>query len=263
MQAYLDDREDSRLPRQLAEQSRLPAVSNLGASGGRGSIRSKGTSMLVSGSDRTRSSNASQELPALTHEATSRSSTESIPSSLGHRHVRQFPLDVGAWGLLGIPPPDLPILQCPFNLLFCLLEFLSFDEWFAHSLTHFGKVGPPTSNQCCFCEAQFHASTGIRSWRKRMTHVAFHHQTGCRLEHARPDFPLYEFLWTERLIGPADYKSLKGESNGRSTTAAAAYPSPPPENEQDTALDMSTAYTVTAGRRRDRPPVARPVGGRR
>ena len=100
-------------------------------------------------------------------------------------------------------------LECPFNVLLCYRAFSKTEDWIEHSMTHFGEVGPPKSNRCCFCAALFESSSDIRSWRDRMNHVAFHHQMGCRLSDARPDFELCTYMWNKRLITEAEYQCIE------------------------------------------------------
>lgn len=238
IQTFLNDRtSDSGLQRSIAAQSVLPGY------GYRGLPKVTGTSMLLSGGDHTRTSTF-QDLAALSQSLSTRS-TESESSSLGIRQLSNLGiLDVEPDGTLVLPPLQTRgNLECPFNFLSCILEFDDFDEWVTHSLTHFKDIGPSTSNKCCFCEEIFRMPGKLTCWRERMKHVAVHHRFGYKLAHARPDFELYAYLWSNRLISDAEYHDLKGNSNSRSQTEAA--------NSYQSAVLNGThvAYTVTNSRR--------------
>lgn len=247
IQTFLQDRTDSRIPRQLALQSVLPNFDLYRAVDFFGEPReSGGTSMLVSGSEHTRHSYA-QDLAALTR-TSSLTTNESVSSSMGARQLEgQRLLDQGPDGELVIRQLSAPKrFECPFNFLRCRMEFSSLDEWKNHSLSHFGRMGPPVLNRCCFCDAIFQNPNGVSCWAERMNHVAFHHQVGDRLAHARPDFELYTYLWNKRLISNAEYRDLKGNYEDRSR-AIAAYPSPPVSPNE-----RSVAYVESNNSRRPR-----------
>lgn len=205
--------------------------------------------MLVGGSEDT--SSQSHDLAALTT-SPSLATSESLPSSVGIRQLEianSRLLAEGEGGVLVVHPVRAEgNLECPFNLLFCLQTFSNVEEWVQHSMTHFRGVAPPDSNQCCFCDAKFVSSNAISSWAKRMVHVAYHHQCGCRLAAARPDFELYTYLWNKRLITDGEHRDIKGNHEDRAR-AARAYPSPPESPEEP------RAYTDTysnSRRRRER-----------
>ena len=242
LEKYLREQSDPRLPQRLASRSTLPNNNLYRTQGYHGAPRdSNRTSMMMS--DHTRDS-LSQELATLTTGST-RSSSESVPSSVGERGTEPHRLlEFGQGNVLEIRRlPAQSILECPFNFLDCLMTFSSFEDWFEHSLEHFGNVGPSISNNCCFCDETFKCPNGMQSWWERMQHTALHHQLGHRIAHARPSFQLYEYLWRQELISTADYKDLKGNSHGRAR-AAAAYPSPPASPDE-----CSGAYTVTNSNR--------------
>ena len=253
MREYLAHDLDPRLAQRLAGQSHLPSLRRNDLGSYQPERRSgAGTSMLLSGSS---------SLAALTSETSV--STASISSSLGVRSLapRMLVSPVVGDGPLVIPQISHPLqLECPFNFRFCLLTFNNFDDWWEHSLTHFGKPGPPNSSRCCFCDMEFDAATGLECWQKRMEHVELHHQIGARLAHARPDFKMFEYLWNKRLITSAEYKDLKG--NGNRNEAARSWHSPPlsPVDDHGRSLPSpSEAVTCTntnreRGRERQRRP---------
>lgn len=236
---YLDDRTDSRLPRRLATQSTLPPLNlNLAP---RPAV---GTSMLLSGNN---------SLAALTS-AASVSSAPSVSSAMGERALGPPRiLEVDRHGALQVPPlRHPPVFECPFNFLSCCLTFATFSEWFTHSLMHFRGINPPNINSCCYCDKTFQDNDGMRSWRARMEHIALHSQLGHRIAHARPDFELHRYLWKNRVVDNALYKSLVGDGNSRTSTAS-AYPSPPTSpNSSTLSASSDIVYTVTNDSRRRR-----------
>lgn len=245
LESYLQSQSDSRIPQRLAEQSTLPEIHLYRNPGYHGAPRDDNrTSMMLSGGDHSRDS-CSQDLAALTT-ASTRSSTGSVPTSVGARQIEsQRRLEIGPDDALTVPPfRTQRILECPFNLMFCFMAFSNLEEWIAHSLTHFSRISPSPSNICCFCEQTFRYPTGQQSWRERMQHVALHHQLGSKLAHARPDFELFDYLWRNKVILTAEYKDLKGNSINRTTAAVSAYPSPP-----ISPTERSLVYTETHSHR--------------
>ncbi|MCJ1338583.1 hypothetical protein MMC09_003872 [Bachmanniomyces sp. S44760] len=243
LQDYIQDREsDSHLPRQLATQSTLQVPVVHQSQVLRGKRRgSQTTSLLLSGDE---------SLAALTSSPTETSSL-GPPSSFGERDLnrRLRRLESRTDGVLVLPSAaHTPILECPFHFLYCVLSFTSFGEWFAHSLTHFRHIDPPRTTQCCMCEQRFQSSDGKRSWYRRLEHTLLHHQCGHTLASARPEFELYEHLWTNSLIGRADYKALT-ENRLYPGGAARAYHSSPASSMVETD-DNSTVYIVQNESRR-------------
>ena len=246
IQDYLAHSQDPIIAQRLAERSQLPnfhrdqLVRRSGA----------GTSMMLSGNS---------SLAALTFEpSVSSTSTTSLSSSIGIRSLGVPRLLECRGGING--PLEIPSInprtqfECPFSFQFCLLIFTDFDEWFRHSLKHFYQAGPPTSSKCGFCDMQFRDTTGLECWKARMEHVALHHRVGARLAHARPDFELFRYLWSKKLIDPAEYKSLLG--NGHRGEDSRSCDSPPLSPVDDNE-SMAVTYTHTNNerrRKRDRKP---------
>ena len=257
---YVNDPSGPRLQGVLASRSTIspPPSSEIQTYRGQ-QTRSRATSMLPSGNSE---ASRHSSLPALTI-ATSHT-TSSVASSMGIRasQDQQRILEQEPGGALVVPPlRGQRILECPFNVaFFCPLTFSNEEDWLKHSLEHFCTkertkriINPPTSNQCCFCDAKFHSSTPFKSWGERMHHVCLHHCLGHRLGHARPDFPLFRYLFDNRLISNADYRDLTGNNHNRTQRAAAAlYPTPPtsPDSPQ---MPPVPVYTETySGSRGDR-----------
>lgn len=236
IQQYLDDEGDSRLPRRAAEQSSLPS-SNINAHGRYAGVYAPttGTSMLLSGNS---------SLPALST-ASSVSGPSSVDSSVGSRALGDGRLlEFDPFGALQIAPlRHRPTYECPFHFLYCLLTFSSFSEWLAHSLTHFNRHDPPTTNRCSFCEKTFPASNGMQSWSDTMHHVALHHQLGHKLAHSRPAFDLHNYLYCKKVIDSAQYKELMGHKSR--PRPEDAYLTPPTSPTQRRPAPSAGAYTIT------------------
>ena len=249
IQNYLSNTDDSLLPRLFAQQSTLPNAEQYYTHDYHGPpSRSYGTSVMLSGGDHTRNS-GTQDLAALTR-ASSRESPASIQSSMGARQLDNQPLlEPDQAGALVVGPMQRGrMLECPFNLLYCFESFADTDDraWILHSLTHFGRVDPPKYNRCCFCEAAFESPDGVRSWYDRMKHVFLHHRLGHSLSCARPDFRLYTYLWSQRVINDAIYRDIKGNSADRHRHVQAFPTAPASPNERSTAV----VYTAYSGSRR-------------
>lgn len=241
LQGYLhDSQSDSLIQSKLASQSHLPPSnrypSYYGAPGS-----SIGTSQMVSGSTRTTGAGYSGSLPALSSTASSRSYTGSEASYGGGGMTNKWLLEDEGGGLQIPSPPRMVALECPFNFIDCAREYSSFQEWYRHSLTHFGSAEPPSKNQCCLCDTQFIDPNGSYSWYQRMYHIAtVHHFRGERLSNARFDFGLYHYLWSIRQISDADYQNLKGPQ------VAQGYATQPGIPYQSASANMSNAYTVSS-----------------
>ena len=272
---YLEDEEDYRIARHQARHSKLPHsdlyrdVAYLGRD-----PSNIGTSRLVNGTGIT--TNAS--LPCLVDSKHS-ISTSSIPTSVGERAadnsfraiVEERDGNNGVYNDLCPYPvlrrPQVPSLQCPFIFLPCLMVFsLShIDEWIAHSLQHFSTdervprlVEPPTSNACPFCGRPFIHHSGFTSWTLRMKHVAFHHEIGHTLAHSRPDFALYQYLWSNRVIDTVAYKELRGNTvdgsrliSGQNSPSISTASTPRADSDDD---EPPRTFTVLNERSRPRRP---------
>ena len=208
------------------------------------------TSMLLSGTD---------SLAALTSEPSV--STTSLSSSIGIRslgvpRLLESPGGInGALEISSINPRTQ--FECPFSFQFCLLIFNDFDEWFRHSLKHFHQAGPPTFSKCGFCDMQFSTTKGLECWKARMEHVALHHRVGARLAHARPDFELFKYLWSKKLIDSADYKSLLGHVHRGEHSRFCDSPSISPVDDHESTAVTYTCVNNESRRKRDRKPRGR------
>lgn len=205
---------DSNILRYQATRSSLPQITAPAES------RRAGTSLLVSLS--TLGSSTGGCLPGLSQGESVRSS-ESISSSLGvneiFERVRTL-VEESPDGPLILPRPLVaePIFECPFNFLQCYRSFTDEAEWFEHSLTHFGNVGPPSLNECPFCDrhyGQFKSSIPMESWKFRMMLVSWHLRNGATVATARPDFFLINYLWENNLITPVQYRNVRCQSESQ------------------------------------------------
>jgi len=103
-----------------------------------------------------------------------------------------------------------PTFKCTFWFLNCHEVCANEDEWNTHCIVHFKGAKPPRSNTCPLCEAQFFDIDATESWKKRMTHLAEHMREGRSFALSRPEFPLFKYLWQQRIIGDVDYQELVG-----------------------------------------------------
>jgi hypothetical protein len=102
------------------------------------------------------------------------------------------------------------------NALPCLLRYItgcpvSFraterEEWYSHSLSHYGDAGPPTYAVCIFCHKTFASNDPSTCWSNRMHHIADHLKQNWTIESSRPDFRVIEDLWNKGCISEDDYK---------------------------------------------------------
>lgn len=231
IQDFLNDSDDSRLPRHIAAFSFRPrTLPEEPYSSRLLSISNTGTSMLLSSADRTRGgTNPSHDLPALSRETSSRSSADSrqTPDTLDQVIPDHMLLGQGADGVLEAPAPA--ILQCPFNFLQCFLTFAAFGQWLSHSLMHFRQQTPPARIKCCFCPCQFDNPDGRVCWRQLLEHVELHHRQGETLAYVPPNLSLIEYLRNEALITDAEYRFLKTRAGrpsgpfGQGSTEDSAY----------------------------------------
>lgn len=204
--SFLADGNESRILRIQATVSSLPHFT------APAEPRRAGTSLLVSLSGRESSTGG---LPGLSLGESVRS-CGSISSCVGVEEISERPRILeqeSPEGPLVLPQLLVaePIFECPFNFLQCYRSFTDQAEWFDHSLTHFGNVGPPSLNKCPFCDrhdGQFTSSLPMESWTFRMTVVSWHLRQGARVGTARPDFFLINHLWENNLMSKAQYRNL-------------------------------------------------------
>jgi len=103
---------------------------------------------------------------------------------------------------------NAPTYQCCFWFLKCDYESHNEDEWKTHCMSHFRGNLPPRKAECPLCDSKFLQSD--ESWAKKMDHLAEHHRAGLSHATSRPDFSLFHYLWSQRIIPDCDYQELKG-----------------------------------------------------
>jgi hypothetical protein len=121
--------------------------------------------------------------------------------------------------ILSIPPSDGNVdinigrpsrLPCVF--LRCSVSFginsTSRDNWYSHSLAHFGSVEPPIHSLCIFCNRAFSDRDPWKSWQERMQHIGDHLENGKTIEQSRPDFALFKHLWHHGLLRETEYQHI-------------------------------------------------------
>ena len=196
MEVFLEDQWENPVTQKVAPDAGMPAPAWYEAT----SHDDTGTSVMVTQRSHTQKSvSTAQDLPGLMI------SSESSASSQAGLSLAEDS-DTHA---VTIPAPDRgdpaddaeEALECPFNQLGCLQAFADNKEWITHSLTHFGSVGPSTSNRCTFCEKQFHTFNAAQSWTERMNHVALHHRLGNKLTESRDNTVyLYTHMYDKGLL---------------------------------------------------------------
>jgi hypothetical protein len=100
-------------------------------------------------------------------------------------------------------------LPCILNeILGCNAVFSGsrFEDWYSHSLTHYGDAGPPNHAMCIFCHTLFDSPSPQKCWRKRMQHIADHFEMGWTIEDSRPDFKVLEDMANKERLSWARYK---------------------------------------------------------
>ncbi|PBP20088.1 hypothetical protein BUE80_DR008775 [Diplocarpon rosae] len=104
---------------------------------------------------------------------------------------------------------DLP---CEFAAHGCLLRFHAerYEEWIAHTISHFVGFAPPPSTVCIFCDDFYfnNPNDPYSNWRERMVHVGQHYQEHHVLERSRPDYLLTEYLHKCGLIASDEYERI-------------------------------------------------------
>jgi hypothetical protein len=101
---------------------------------------------------------------------------------------------------------DLPCTET--ELLRCRIVYTAeqFEDWYDHSLSHFGSHRPPKHTICIFCTATFESENRLDSWRDRMEHIADHFiEDGLRIESSLPDFNVVKYFRKKGLISQRDY----------------------------------------------------------
>jgi hypothetical protein len=144
--------------------------------------------------------------PSILSKPVSLSSTESD----GILEPRQLPEDpsldaefatMSIQGSNGLPCLLRYITGCP-----VIFEEDEREEWYSHSLSHYGDAGPPTQAICIFCHTTFGSKDPSKCWSNRMHHIADHLKYNWTIESSRPDFRVIEDLWRKGCISEEDYK---------------------------------------------------------
>ncbi|KAF7953020.1 hypothetical protein EAE96_006242 [Botrytis aclada] len=144
-------------------------------------------------------------------------SRESYTTATSQQSIQSNP--VAGWNL---PIPQISqinnttiVLPCEFISINCEIRFGpdDFDNWLAHSLSHFGNLPPPPKCFCLFCDREFEDPNDSSSnWWDRMMHSRDHFLDG--KTNIRPDFSVIEYMRENRLMDEADY-TLAGKYTER------------------------------------------------
>ena len=143
MEAFLNDPWENHVTQKEASDAGMPAPARHEAT----SPNDSGTSVMVTQRSRTRESvSTSQDLPGLTISSKSSASSQGGTSLAEDSDTDAVTIVAPDWDYSA--DDAVGELECPFNQLGCLQTFTDNEEWITHSLTHFGSVGPPTTNRC-------------------------------------------------------------------------------------------------------------------
>ncbi|TGO34217.1 hypothetical protein BHYA_0207g00150 [Botrytis hyacinthi] len=113
---------------------------------------------------------------------------------------------LSAYDQTTFPPQSIIVLPCEFININCGVTFLSddFENWLAHSLTHFKNHPPPSKCFCLFCDKEFKdINNSYGNWRNRMMHSRDHFLDG--KTNIQSDSLVIEYMWRNNLIDEADY----------------------------------------------------------
>ncbi|KAF2231803.1 hypothetical protein EV356DRAFT_437326, partial [Viridothelium virens] len=107
--------------------------------------------------------------------------------------------------------PRAPRFPCCFYFLSCPYWSYNINDWKTHCRSHLHWNLPPSKVQCPYCDAlgSQRFTNGAEAWEARMHHIADHHIRGARVEQARPDFGLFNYLWQVRVISNAQLHELR------------------------------------------------------
>lgn len=144
-----------------------------------------------------------------------------------------------------------PKFQCLFEALECDESFDDGRVWETHVLGHFRTLNPPSTARCCMCDAQFSDIEYGNAWHAYLRHVAgIHFRQGHTLSTARPDFELYRWLFTNRLIDSRTYKRVVQLVSPRRNDRGAALLTPQIGTRREPVASVSNPGLERRQRRR-------------
>lgn len=109
------------------------------------------------------------------------------------------------------PMNNTIVLPCEFVSINCGVTFRldDFENWHAHTLSHFNNLPPPSKCICLFCDKVVFEDhyDPYNNWRERMAHSAEHFMKG--ETNIRPDFLVLDYMSRHGLMSDADYTLAK------------------------------------------------------
>ncbi|KAK0102462.1 hypothetical protein ONS95_006081 [Cadophora gregata] len=171
----------------------------------------------------------------------------------------------------GMDPNDFDYdLPCEFVMLECGISFPPerYEDWIAHSLSHFLGNDPPSSTVCIFCDdstAYVHDQNPFRTWRARMIHIGRHHQENRGIVGPRPDHFLIKHLKQCGLIADEDYEHSMSYTERQPCDNLVEYGFQTPEmkeRERKNAKPAGGKHDMRREQRQMRQEGAKGIGGR-
>lgn len=176
------------------------------------------------------SSSSTAPTPSLSY-GSSTSSTLSVESSASRKYVVQGTqyIDPETQELASVAsdtsqrfsrttfPHTLPVgrLVCPLWFLDCKFKTDHEGEWCTHAAAHFRGHPLPQIAFCTICGASYTTPPGISTndgvrgaWAQKMSCLQAHFVAGLTFERDPPDFKLFKYLWSKRIIDIPDYQEL-------------------------------------------------------
>lgn len=107
------------------------------------------------------------------------------------------------------PILDPYVLVCECAFAGCEIPFYAenYEDWIAHSLTHFGMAGPPPKSICTICDDE-RFQFDRTQWRDRMLHIRDHFVRDATVTFQpilRPDFFVIEYMYKIGMLSPQDF----------------------------------------------------------
>lgn len=224
------------------------------------------TSIAVHARSEAPSTTASDNVPPLTRGNSNASSTGSAETDCASALDGMRTLE-SVDGVLQVPETNRPLadLICPFQILDCEEPFNDIRQWKIHIFAHFRGHPCPVTATCFLCARVFDQSREddpARAWNEMLSHMAVEHFRGLGqgLATVRPDFTLMRWMYTRRIITPAQFRRSQmipvpmvlPESAGDIVNLPEAPAPPPPASSVSSSQGQGEVYTVQASRRRQR-----------
>lgn len=230
------------------------------------------TSIAVHARSEVLSTNASENVPALTHGSTNTSSVDSADTGNASDLTAKSLLESvdGVLQLAVTAHLDADLI-CPFQDLECEERFHDIREWKTHIFSHFRRHPCPVTADCFLCERTFSQSRNdhpARAWNEMLSHMAVEHfrRLGQGLETMRTNFALMRWMFSRRIITDAQLTRMQtmprqtvySESIGELVNVPEAPMAPSSTSTSSGSGGHDEVFTVHASRRRERMQRRRP-----